>query len=487
MKNKYLFLALIFPLTLLTFLFSPQSSFAASVWTSNVGVSVGQTIAYASTTVLNCNPDQYCGGVGIVWGTASGVYTATSSSFVINTFTTSTVFTATTTNNLSRGTLYYAKSYASSTGGTVYSTNEITFLTGVADPASLANTDVRTDSMALSWTTGTGSEKTMLRYSSTAYPSSISDGSQAFWGTGGNETIYNLSDNTTYYFRAWSSTSDGGYTTSSESYAELAATTKKIASSRTVLTPLTYSDSLVINQGAATTNSREVNLILKAGSVENMTICNRSDFVGCWLEAYSATKSWVLAEGDGIKTVYAKFVSGDGINSEIVSDTITLKTEVQAAPAAPAITATPEIPAIPAVPATQVAPAEKPIAQMTKQELTAKIAEVLAQVKQLQAQLDELKSAGQAVVGVPSEFSFTKSLQAGNRSNDVKYLQLVLISQGLLEDGSDTGWFGPLTKTAVINFQEKYAVKVLTPSGLVQGTGFVGSATRAKLNEILGK
>ncbi|QQG45185.1 MAG: Ig-like domain-containing protein [Candidatus Sungiibacteriota bacterium] len=81
----------------------------------------------------------------------------------------------------------------------------------------------------------------------------------------------------------------------------------------------------------------------------------------------------------------------------------------------------------------------------------------------------------------------SRNLSQGAKGDDVKTLQELLIKEGFLSAGSSTGFFGNLTKQAVIRFQEKYASEVLTPVGLTKGSGFVGTGTRKKINELLAK
>ncbi len=88
-------------------------------------------------------------------------------------------------------------------------------------------------------------------------------------------------------------------------------------------------------------------------------------------------------------------------------------------------------------------------------------------------------SAGQAPTG-----NITRTLQVGSSGDDVTALQGLLIKEGLLSS-SATGYFGELTKAAVIKFQEKYASEVLTPNGLTAGTGTVGPSTRNRINQLL--
>ena len=88
---------------------------------------------------------------------------------------------------------------------------------------------------------------------------------------------------------------------------------------------------------------------------------------------------------------------------------------------------------------------------------------------------------------------FTKNIGYGHISNDVKHLQTLLNldpDTRLAKSGSgspknETNFFGFLTKAAVIKFQEKYAKDILAFWNLVKGTGFIGTTTRGKLNELM--
>ncbi len=87
---------------------------------------------------------------------------------------------------------------------------------------------------------------------------------------------------------------------------------------------------------------------------------------------------------------------------------------------------------------------------------------------------------------------FYRNLGMTDVGPDVQALQKILNSNasttvsltGRGSRGFETSYFGSATKVAVIKFQELYRNEILVPSGLVNGTGYVGTLTRKKLNSL---
>jgi len=87
---------------------------------------------------------------------------------------------------------------------------------------------------------------------------------------------------------------------------------------------------------------------------------------------------------------------------------------------------------------------------------------------------------------------FPRTLSLGMSGSDVIQLQKILNSDpstqisnaGSGSPGQETAYFGALTESAVIRFQQKYASDILAPNGLTAGTGIVGPSTRSVLARI---
>ena len=127
---------------------------------------------------------------------------------------------------------------------------------------------------------------------------------------------------------------------------------------------------------------------------------------------------------------------------------------------------------------------EKPISEMTREEILAKIAEIKENLTQLQAQLKELLATQISCQTLEEDLFY------GLRNDErVRCLQEFLKSQEaeIYPEGLITGNYLSLTQQAMIRFQEKYASEILAPLGLTQGTGYVGQMTRTKINQLLGK
>jgi len=122
---------------------------------------------------------------------------------------------------LTAGESYRVRAYAVNTGGTGYG-DTVQMYTKPTDPSALTETGVTNNSIDLSWTKGTGSEKTMIRYSAVGYPADPEDGTQGYFDTASTCTVGSLSPGQLYYFRAWAWDTNAGY---SDGYTSDTATT----------------------------------------------------------------------------------------------------------------------------------------------------------------------------------------------------------------------------------------------------------------------
>ena len=114
-------------------------------------------------------------------------------------------------------------------------------------------------------------------------------------------------------------------------------------------------------------------------------------------------------------------------------------------------------------------------------------AEIQALITQLQARIVELQKELAKVQPEQAVWchNFNRDLKYGNAGEEVRALQTALEKQGFY-NRTITGSFDEFTASAVVGFQEKYKKEILSPWGLEHGTGYVGSTTRKKLNELYG-
>ena len=125
------------------------------------------------------------------------------------------------------------------------------------------------------------------------------------------------------------------------------------------------------------------------------------------------------------------------------------------------------------------------------QSTTDEIASLQALITQLTSQLSALQGTSGTAVTVTAPASsvacsFTRNLTVGSQGADVKCLQqylngagFSLASSGAGSPGNETMYFGPITRAAVVKWQDANAAGVLAPVGLAKGTGFFGPSSRS--------
>lgn len=154
---------------------------------------------------------------GFQWGYASSNYTHNWTE--VGSFSTGTFnYTAV---NLTADACVYWRAFATNTDGTGYSPELSFCLVGLPSaPTDFTATPVGDTIVNLSWTMGAGADITVIRGSSTAYPTSVTDGYLVYSGNATSVTIDGLNLQTaTYYYRAWSYNSYGYSADYAEGYA----------------------------------------------------------------------------------------------------------------------------------------------------------------------------------------------------------------------------------------------------------------------------
>ncbi len=90
--------------------------------------------------------------------------------------------------------------------------------------------------------------------------------------------------------------------------------------------------SISIDQGNEITTTQTVTLSLGVSGASEMLVSEDPTFANSVWEPYVSSKSFTLSEGDGVKTVYAKFANSGGFTSVVVSDTIELASDLLVIP-----------------------------------------------------------------------------------------------------------------------------------------------------------
>jgi len=229
--------------------------------------------------------------------------------------------TSYTDSGLSAGTKYYyrAWSYVEDSGLHQYSdlnasVSNFTYpgnVTGISGSAT-------GHTISLSWTKGAGSNNTVIRYSTSSYPTSLTEGTLAYNDTGTSTTVTGLDTNTTYYFSFWSYDAESGYY--SQNYTTYNKTTPDVPPSPSNLVATTHNHTAINLSWSASTSVNSV-LVRKTGSypanqsdgtiVFNNTGTSYQDtgltpsthyyyrlwtYNGLWSENYTEANNWTLPE-----------------------------------------------------------------------------------------------------------------------------------------------------------------------------------------------
>jgi hypothetical protein len=128
--------------------------------------------------------------------------------------------------------------------------------------------------------------------------------------------------------KSWSLTSGDGLKRVYARFKDDAGNESVIYNSSITLDTTAPVGTLRINNGAQSTDRREVTLNITGSDVTSgvhqMMICNVQSFSGCSWENFRISRSWTLTDGEGTKTVYLRIRDNAGLISSVYNASITL-------------------------------------------------------------------------------------------------------------------------------------------------------------------
>ena len=161
---------------------------------------------------------------GFEWGTSSGSYTSNWTETAGGPYGTGAYTAAGLSPPFDKGERYFFRAMAHNSAGWGYG-DEKSFLTKPDGPTGLTVSGQGNNWIYLTWSNGTGSQKTMVRYATGDYPADETSGEQGYFDSGTSVNITGLDPGTIHYFRAWSYATEGGLEQYSDLYSQASGAT----------------------------------------------------------------------------------------------------------------------------------------------------------------------------------------------------------------------------------------------------------------------
>jgi len=195
-------------------------SYLSATWNKNPNTNLNWT--WNEIDALQTGPGLY--------RTAVGILTQCSQHYIVVNYTKDFYNTVDTfsynATGLTPGKLYHHRATATNSIGQGNGTDK-TFLTKPQAPTGLTATDINTNhTQRLTWTTGTGHNRSVVRVSTTGFPATPSSGTSVYNNTGNIAYYSTPLPGQAYFYRAWEYANESGLHQFSDTYSEAKCLTK---------------------------------------------------------------------------------------------------------------------------------------------------------------------------------------------------------------------------------------------------------------------